>query len=96
MNFRITPRARADLHEIRDYIYRRSPSGARNVLRSIHAGIAFIAEQPRGGTKTDEGIVRVKVITDYPYKIFYRIEADTIEIVHIRHSARRAWSGATR
>ena len=76
MKVRITPRARADLHEIRDYISRRSPSGARNVLRSIYSGIALISENPRAGTATDEDTVRVKVIAEYPYKIFYTIDAE--------------------
>ena len=96
MKVRITPRARADLQEIRDYISRRSPSGARNVLRSIYSGIAFIAENPRGAIATDEGMVRVKVITEYPYKIFYAFDGDAIKILHIRHSARRPWSSAGR
>ena len=95
MKVRVTPRARADLHEIRDYISKRSPSGARNVLRSIYSGIAFITENPRGATTTDEPAVRVKVIVEYPYKIFYTIGADAVvEILHIRHSARRPWRGA--
>jgi hypothetical protein len=27
----------------------------------------------------------------YPYKIFYRVIADTIEILHIHHAARQPW-----
>jgi plasmid stabilization system protein ParE len=29
----------------------------------------------------------------YPYKIFYRLRDDAVEILHIRHTARRAWAG---
>jgi plasmid stabilization system protein ParE len=31
----------------------------------------------------------------YPFKVFYRVldEQDEIEIVHVRHSARRPWQG---
>jgi plasmid stabilization system protein ParE len=94
MKVRITPRARADLFEIRDCISKRSPSGARNVLRSIYSGIAFIAENPRGAATTDEPTVRMKVVVEYPYKIFYTIGADAVDILHIRHSARRPWQGA--
>ena len=28
----------------------------------------------------------------YPYKIFYRILADRIRILHIRHTSRRPWT----
>lgn len=93
MKVRITPRARADLHEIQEYISQRNPSGARNVLRSIYSGLAFIAENPRGAAVADETNVRVKAIVDYPYKIFYTIGVDA---VHIRHSARRPWRGTAR
>ncbi len=27
----------------------------------------------------------------YPYKIFYRLSTDTVEILHIHHAARRPW-----
>lgn len=35
--------------------------------------------------------VRVKVVSRYGYKIFYSVEADSIEILHVRHGARRPW-----
>jgi toxin ParE1/3/4 len=93
MRLRYRARARADIDEIRRYLQRRSPSGARNVLRSIHAALEFIAGNPEASEATDDLEVRVKVIVDYPYKIFYRIHANSIEILHIRHSARRSWIG---
>jgi plasmid stabilization system protein ParE len=27
----------------------------------------------------------------YPYKIFYRVRAGTVEILHIHHAAREPW-----
>src|SRR5580704_14272646 len=47
------------------------PIGARNVLQSIRSAIRFIAENPRAAQETDSPGVRVKVVVDYPYKIFY-------------------------
>ena len=35
--------------------------------------------------------VRVKVIVQYPYKVFYSVHAEQVEILHVRHSARRPW-----
>jgi toxin ParE1/3/4 len=90
---RITPRARADLAEIREYVGGRSPSGVIKLLRSIYITINFIAENPSAAEATDEQSVRVKIGVDYPYKIFYRVHGESIEIVHIRHSARRPWIG---
>ncbi len=37
------------------------------------------------------GDIRVKVVRRYRYKIFYSVSGDSIEIVHIRHTARRPW-----
>jgi plasmid stabilization system protein ParE len=38
--------------------------------------------------------VRVFPLVRYPYKIFYRVFADRIRILHIRHSSRRPWAGS--
>jgi plasmid stabilization system protein ParE len=48
---------------------------------------------PYSGYQTDDPDVRVKFVIQYPYKIFYRIRDDVVEIAHIRHTSRRPWSG---
>jgi len=93
MRVRYRTQARADIDEIRRYLQKRSRSGAQNVLRSIRASVRFIAENPRASEETDDPDVRVKVVIEYPYKIFYSIHPDFIEVLHIRHSARRPWEG---
>ena len=90
MIVRFTRRAEADLVSIHSYLIERSPQGAANVGASIQRGIRFIADHPLGGTKINPPLF-VKILTDYPYKIFYRIHEHHIEIVHIRHAARRQW-----
>jgi toxin ParE1/3/4 len=35
--------------------------------------------------------VRVAPLGRYPYKIFYRVAGDTVEILHIHHAARQPW-----
>lgn len=79
--------------QIFDYLRKRSPSGARNVLASIRATIVELGEQPYSGYATDDPDVRVRFIDRYLYKIFYRVRADSVEIIHIRHTARRSWQG---
>ena len=61
------------------------------MLRSIRFALAFIADNPRAAEETDEPTIRVKVIVEYPYKIFYRVGVDTIDVLHVRHSARAPW-----
>ena len=70
MRVRFTPLARADIDQIYEYLDERSPSGARNVLLAICAGVQFIAERPKGSEQTDDPEVRVKVVQRYRYKIF--------------------------
>ena len=91
MKVRFREQALADIESIRRYLQARSPRGSRNVLQAIRAAVRFIAENPHAAEETNDAGVRVKVIVGYPYKIFYSIQDREIEILHIRHSARRPW-----
>jgi plasmid stabilization system protein ParE len=94
MRVRFTPRARGDIERIYQYLEKRSPRGARNVLRAIYAGAQFIAEYPEASVQTDDPQVRVRIVRRFRYKVFYSIvDGDTIEIVHVRHTSRRPWGG---
>ena len=41
------------------------------------------------GHATDVGHVRVLFIGRYPYKVFYRLSGNQLEVLHIRHTARQ-------
>jgi plasmid stabilization system protein ParE len=83
--------ALADLAKIFSYLEKRSPTGALSVLRAIHSAIDVVAEAPLIARQSSNPDVRVKVVERYGYKIFYTLGTDTIEILHIRHGARRPW-----
>jgi toxin ParE1/3/4 len=83
--------ALADLHEIFRYLSQRSPTGARNVLTAISVAIKDVAENPLSARQTSDPAVRVKVVRRYLYKIFYSVGEDEVEILHVRHGARRPW-----
>ncbi|MEX2034853.1 MAG: type II toxin-antitoxin system RelE/ParE family toxin [Xanthobacteraceae bacterium] len=93
MRVRYTPEAFADRERIFEYLRARSPSGARNVMASIRDAVKLLQDQPYSGYKTDDPDVRVKFIVRYPYKLFYRLRDDVVEIAHIRHTSRRPWQG---
>ena len=93
MRVRYTPEAFSDRERIFEYLRERSPSGARNVIASIRAAVTLLRDQPHTGYRTDDPDVRVKFVIRYPYKIFYRLRDDVIEIAHIRHTSRRPWTG---
>jgi toxin ParE1/3/4 len=86
-------RARRDLEDILQYLSERSPGGAQNVSRSIAAAIETLADNPDIGIRTSRPGVRVRLAVGYPYKVFYRVRDDAVEILHIRHGARQVWRG---
>jgi len=91
MKVRYTRRAFADRERIFAYLHERSPIGARNVMARIKAAVLQLRDQPSSGYRTNDPYIRAKFVGRYPYKIFYRVRGDTVEIVHIRHSARSPW-----
>ena len=60
-------------------------------MRAIHTAITDIGDSPAAARQTSDPTVRLKVVGRYGYKIFYSVGADAIEILHIRHGARRPW-----
>jgi plasmid stabilization system protein ParE len=93
MRVRYTSRAFADREGIFEYLRERSPGGARRVMASIRDAARLLGEHPYSGYKTNDPEVRVKFLVHYPYKIFYRVRNDVVEIAHIRHTSRRPLQG---
>jgi toxin ParE1/3/4 len=93
MRVRFTPRARNDLDAILKYLDERSPQGARNVHRTIRRTIELIGQAPEGGRRVKVQNARVLPTRGHPYLIYWSIEAGEAWLVHIRHAARRPWSG---
>jgi toxin ParE1/3/4 len=88
MKVRYSPQARNDLHDIFHYLNQRSPAGAANVMRAIYASIEFLVENPMASQETDLPTIRVKIVRRYKFKIFYKLDRDMIDLIHIRHAAR--------
>jgi plasmid stabilization system protein ParE len=93
MRLRYRAQALADIDAIHRYLEERSPSGARSVLRAIYASVQLIAEHPLSYQRTDDLAIRVHVVQRYRYKIFYSVAGDAVEIIHVRHTSRRPWTG---
>ena len=89
MRVRYTPRSFSDLDDIRNYIEKLNPIAAGQVVTVIETVVARIGDFPESGFRSDELDVRVIFATRYPYRIYYRIVANEVEILHIRHAARK-------
>lgn len=57
----------------------------------IRASIDRISRAPLSAQAVADrpGVFAVPLVR-YPFKIFYRIDSDTVRILHIRHTSRRA------
>src|SRR5262245_52884073 len=96
MKLHYSPQSRNDLVGIFTCLNERNPAGAQNVMRAIMATVEFIIDHPQAGRQTTDRWIRVATVRRYPFKIFYRIleDEDVLEIVHVRHAARRPWLGS--
>jgi plasmid stabilization system protein ParE len=92
MKVQYRERALDDIEQIFTYLEERSPAGARKVVAAIHAAITNVGDAPLSGRGTSDPAVRVNIVGRYQYKIFYSVGTDEIEILHVRHGARRPWA----
>jgi toxin ParE1/3/4 len=68
------------------------PHVAAAIAQRIERIIDRLPHQPRSAPRVaGRPDVRAVLVLRYPYKIFYRHRGETIEILHVRHTARRPW-----
>jgi len=62
------------------------------LLKRIEAAVARIGEAPESAPRVGQrpGIHALSLVR-YPYRIFYRVDSETVTIPHIRHRSRRPW-----
>jgi toxin ParE1/3/4 len=84
-------RALADLYGISAYYAASaSPAIADSVGRRLEDVIDRICRIPESAPRfSQRSRVRVVTVVRYPFRIFYRVRKDTIDILHIRHTSRR-------
>lgn len=87
-----TVAALKDLDEIAAWLAAHYPAIAPTVERRIRNVVARIGRWPestrRSAKRPD---VRVVPVGRYPYRIFYQVTGAAVEVLHIHHTARRAW-----
>jgi toxin ParE1/3/4 len=87
-----TEDALRDLGAIADWLILHYPAVAPNVERRIRTVVAHIAQWPESSRRAaGRPDVRVAPLGRYPYRIFYRVSGDTVEILHVHHAARQPW-----
>jgi plasmid stabilization system protein ParE len=87
-----TPAALSDLDQIAEWLAFHYPTIAPAVEGRIRAVVARIGQWPESARRSAKRAgVRVVPVGRYPYRIFYRVTADAVEILHIHHAAREPW-----
>jgi toxin ParE1/3/4 len=86
-----TEEALRNLDEISDHIRQNYPTILEAFRLRLQFVVARIARWPESAQEVaDQSGVRVVPLVRYPYKVFYRVASQTIEILYIHHSARAA------
>ena len=88
------PSVHSDLELILEWLNSERPGVVSLFLRQIDEAVARIAVWPRLAPTVGLGNdVRVITLSHYPYRIFYRVGSDAVEILHVRHTSRAPWEG---
>jgi toxin ParE1/3/4 len=89
-------RALADLDQIKAYYAANaSPAIAEAIGRRLENVIDRIRRVPEAAPRVSQrSQVRVVAVVRYPFRIFYRVRADAVDILHIRHTSRRPVTGS--
>jgi len=79
--------ALAQLDDIFAYIATDNPAAAAEVVTEIEAVIDHLAHFPFAGRLTDEGGVRMFVLSRYPYLFYKVLPNENLRILRILHGA---------
>lgn len=89
MKLRWTRPALRDLSDIHAYIAERNPAAALNVARTIRAVAERLTVHPMLGHPGRVKGIRELALAGYPYVIAYRVTREAVEVLAVRHMARR-------
>jgi len=93
MKVRYTKRAFADREAIFEHINRFDPRAAQKVKAFIKQKVQSLSYSPRRARIVKGLDVHALWLGRYPYIVYYCVTRDEVSIVHIRHAARRPWTG---
>jgi toxin ParE1/3/4 len=87
-----TDAALRDLDDITIWLSGHYPGLGAAVEQRLQIVTAHIARWPESmRASVHRPGVRVAPLGRYPYRVFYRVSGDVVEILHIHHAARAPW-----
>jgi plasmid stabilization system protein ParE len=92
MKVAFTETAEQDLAEIQTFIERQYAEVSPGFESALRRAVAYIATWPSIAPHVEQRPeVRGILIGRFPYKLFFRIREDMVEILHVHHTARQPW-----
>jgi plasmid stabilization system protein ParE len=91
----VHPALASDIDSILDWLSSERPAAIEPLQRHIDEAVARISVWPKlAPIVVDLGNdVRALMLARYPYRLFYRVRPEAIEILHLRHTSRAPWEG---
>jgi addiction module RelE/StbE family toxin len=89
VELRWTAEALADLEQITEYLFEKSPVHAAILVQKIYSAPSGLLEFPHRGRPGRKPGTRELVLSPLPWIVVYRIAGDLIQIVRILHGAQK-------
>jgi len=88
----IRPEAEADMTEAFEWYEERQSALGYEFLAEVHAALRAIAENPHHHHELYKNVRRI-LTRKFPYKVFFFIEGDRVEVIGVVHAKRhpRVW-----
>ena len=87
-----TDEALRDLDDMTGWLTLRYPGLGSAVERRLHIVLTHIGRWPHSARRSaSHADIRVMPLGRYPYRIFYRVSEDAVQVLHIHHAARAPW-----
>lgn len=84
-----TPAAASDLKNAAAFIARDSPDAAIRVATTIYHRVMSLSSTPEIGRLGLVADTRELIFHPWPYIAVYKLSADTVKIIRIRHASQR-------
>jgi toxin ParE1/3/4 len=88
VTIRYTRRALFEIAEILEYLHERNPLAAAEVSKRLDSVVGRLRQFPNTGRLVAGVQVRVTPLGRYPYLVFFAVNGNDVQILHVRHGAR--------
>ena len=96
-SFRLSRRANRDVEAVREWYDKQDAGLGNQFLDDLNATFSIICERPKSFPQVKPGI-RATRCSRFPYRIYFEVFADRIDILAVYHTARnpRRWNDPDR